>query len=87
MPQFSSVRPASDSDEVDIERVPRHVAATALRPARSLRPGVSMMEAAAAGQLEACAIRDGWRFSYPVRILSRAEQDRFEREIPVVFIG
>lgn len=55
--------------ELPIERVPLD-ARKLLRAAPSLRPGPAMMEAAAAGNPEAQAVRDAWRFSYPVRIVN-----------------
>jgi len=56
------------------ERVPAHLA---LKTAQSLKPGIQMMEAAALGQPEACAIRDAWAFranrATRVKVVSRAE--------------
>lgn len=55
---------------VEIERVPRHIASATLKKDRSLKPGVAVMEAAAEGQPEACAIRDSWRFQFPVHTVT-----------------
>ena len=52
------------------QRIPAHLA---LKTAPSLKPGLAMMEAAAFGQPEACAIREAWKFKHPVKIMSRDE--------------
>jgi hypothetical protein len=59
----------SDTDTVEIEHVPIQARA-ALKSAASLRPGESMMIAAAQGNKEAQAVRDAWRFSIPVRTVT-----------------
>ncbi|MBS1823427.1 MAG: hypothetical protein JST61_15885 [Acidobacteria bacterium] len=64
---------AVDSDgELKIERVPAR-ARQVLCAAKSLRPGPAMMEAAASGNPEAIAIRDAWKLSFPIRVVSRKE--------------
>jgi hypothetical protein len=67
-------RPRFDDqlDEV-IDAPQRLPASAAMKTAASLKPGIGMMEAAAFGQPEACAIRDAWAFSHPVRKVTRAE--------------
>jgi len=55
-----------------IERVPVD-ARKALRSSASLRPGPAMMMAAAEGNQEAQAIRDSWRFNFPIRTVSPEE--------------
>ena len=59
----------------EIQRVPRHILSSALKAARSLRPGADVIEAAAAGNEEACVVRDAWRFNHPIRLVT---PDEFE---------
>jgi hypothetical protein len=68
------------------ERLPV-VPAGAMKSSPSLRPGVAMMEAAATGNIEACGIRDAWRFSEPVTIVTREEYALMVHKGSVVFHG
>lgn len=52
---------SEDPNPVDVEKVPRKIV-NRLKTAPSLKPGVAMMEAAAAGHPGAKAIRDAWQF-------------------------
>jgi hypothetical protein len=45
----------------DVQKIPRKIV-NRLKTAASLKPGVSMMEAAAMGHPGAKAIRDAWQF-------------------------
>lgn len=59
-----------------------------LKTAPSLKPGLAMMEAAATGNEEACAIRDAWKFrGHPIRVVSPAEFEQMAERGLVVFRG
>lgn len=58
-----------------------------LKSAPSLRPGLAMMQAAAEGNKEACAIRDAWKFSYPIRKVTSEQFEAMVNRNPVVFLG
>jgi hypothetical protein len=58
-----------------------------LKSAPSLRPGLAMMEAAAEGNLQACAVRDAWQFKEPIRKVSREQFEAMVTRNPVVFHG
>jgi hypothetical protein len=68
------------------QRVPAHLA---LKTAPSLKPGESMMIAAAFGQPEACAIRDAYAFrenrATRVKTVSRDEFAAMTNRNPVTF--
>jgi hypothetical protein len=70
--------------ELPIERVPR-VVVDRLKTARSLKPGESMMNGCVTGDPEAIAIRDAWRFSFPVRVVSRERFAEMEEKGRVTF--
>jgi hypothetical protein len=70
--------------ELKVERVPR-IIADRLKTARSLKPGVAMMNACVAGDPEAIEIRDSWQFSFPVRVVSREEFAGMEERGRVTF--
>jgi hypothetical protein len=64
-------------DSIDIEIVPRSVAAQVMRKkAPSLRPDLTMMMAAAEGQPEAVEIAKAWRFSFPTKVVTTEEFER-----------
>ena len=82
MPKRPTTQPVPPIIEIEArEKFPR------IWPnAPSLRPGLPMMEAAAEGQPEACAIRDAWQFRHPVKVMTRAEYESLiERCSGVVF--
>lgn len=62
-------------------------ARAAIKSAPSLRPGIAMMEASAAGNPEATSIRDAWAFRFPVRIVGRDEYEAMVERNRVVFHG
>jgi hypothetical protein len=72
----------------NVQLVPR--SALRVKVAASLKPDARMMEAAAFGQPEACAIRDAWRFrqNRATRIIT-VSRDEFAAMIDrqVVFDG
>lgn len=75
-------------DNVDLERVPRAIAATLLRrKARSLKPDENLMIAAAEGNPEAVAIVEAWRFKHPVRTVSSEEFEAMTERGRVTFHG
>jgi hypothetical protein len=79
--QTGSIDPVINSTE-------RFPAQSAMKTAPSLKPGIAMMEACAFGQTEAVAIREAWRFSFPIKTVSREEFDSLvERNGQVVFNG
>lgn len=75
------------ADDVVIERVPKAVAAAALRKDRSLRPGPSVVEIAAEGDLQATLIAQAWKFHEPVTTVSREQHEKMLARNPVTFIG
>jgi hypothetical protein len=81
-------RPRFDDqlDEV-IDKPQRLPASAAMKTAASLKPGIAMMQAAVAGQPEAVAVRDAWRFNHPVRVVSREEFTKMVERNPVVYGG
>jgi hypothetical protein len=58
-----------------------------LKSAPSLRPGLQMMDGCVCGNPEALAIRNAWKFSHPVRIVSRDEFAAMVARNQVVFHG
>jgi hypothetical protein len=58
-----------------------------MKPQPSQKPGESMMMAAAMGNKEAIAIRDSWRFSIPVRTVTREEFAAMATRNEVTFHG
>jgi len=72
--------------ELPIERVPIQ-ARQVMRAAKSLRPGPVMMNACLSGDPEAQAVRDSWRFSHPVRVVSPEEFKRISEQGETVFNG
>ena len=77
----------TDSIEPVINFIERPVQ-SAMKTAPSLKPGIAMMEACAFGQPEAVAIREAWRFSFPIKTVSREEFDSLvERNSQLVFHG
>jgi hypothetical protein len=59
----------------------------ALKSAPSLRPGIEMMDGCVVGNPEAIAIRNAWRFSFPVRTVSSAEYERIVARGTATFNG
>ena len=57
------------------------------RTPASLRPGPSMMDAAARGSVYALAVRDAWRFSSPVTVMSSTELDNLSARCATTFTG
>jgi len=57
------------------------------KPAPSLKPSVNIIEMAARGNEEACAIRDAWQFHHPVRVLSREDYEALVEKGTVTFHG
>ena len=55
--------------------------------APSLKPSASVIEMAARGNEEACAIRDAWRFCHPVRVVSREEYEALVEKGTMTFHG
>lgn len=68
------------------QRIPAHLA---LKTAPSLKPGLEMMQAAAFGQPEACAIRDAYAFrqnrATRVKTVSRDEFEAMISRNPVTY--
>ena len=72
--------------EIGIERVPIQSRA-ALKAARSLRPGIAMMDGCLVGNPEALAIRDAWKFNHPVKTVSPEEFEQMVQKGTVEFNG
>lgn len=70
-----------------IDSVQRLPARAAMNTARSLKPGVAIMEAAAQGQPEACVIRDSWRFNYLIRLVTPEQFTEMTGYGEVIFHG
>lgn len=79
-----SKKTLTNDRELKVERVPR-IVAERLKTARSLKPGVEMMNGCVAGDPEAIEIRDSWQFSFPVRVVSREEFADMEERGRVTF--
>jgi hypothetical protein len=75
------MKKVKDNDAVDIEKVPARVASRIrLKTPRSLKPDEKTMNAYVMGQPEARAIINAWKFSFPIRKVSRGKFEEMEQK-------
>ncbi|WP_433963643.1 hypothetical protein [Tunturiibacter gelidiferens] len=68
-----------------VERIPMHQARAIMKPAPSLKPGPSMMDGCLIDEPESLAIRDAWRFAFPIRTVTREQFEEMTTRNTVVF--